>query len=143
MNPPTPVVNRGLSRGNTMQTERTGMGKRKTPEEKADEERRYARASAASSDDEFEPFFTDPNQAIRNVAALNPDASAAVLDRFADVRFWSVRIAVAEHPSTTRETLLRLLETDPRRRGVVHHAARERLEAEGVRFDEGGGIVTE
>ncbi len=100
-------------------------------------------ASAASSDDEFEPFFTDPNQAIRNVAALNPDASAAVLDRFADDRFWSVRIAVAEHPSTTRETLLRLLETDPRRRGVVHHAARERLEAQGVRFDEDGGIVAE
>ncbi|WJS92686.1 hypothetical protein [Microbacterium testaceum] len=52
-------------------------------------------------------------------------------------------MAVAEHPSTTRETLLRLLETDPRRRGVVHHAARERLEAEGVRFDEDGGIVAE
>ncbi|WJS91580.1 hypothetical protein [Microbacterium testaceum] len=68
------------------------MGKRKTPEERADEERRYARASAASSDDEFEPFFTDPNQAIRNVAALNPNASAAVLDRFADDRFWSVRM---------------------------------------------------
>jgi hypothetical protein len=41
--------------------ETTGMGKRKSPEEKADEERRYARASAASSVEDFEPFFTDPN----------------------------------------------------------------------------------
>ncbi len=114
-----------------------------SPEEKADEERRYARASAASSVEDFEPFFTDPNQAIRNVAALNPHASAEVLDRFADDRFWSVRIAVAEHPTTTRETLLRLLEPDPRRRGIVHHAARERLEAEGVRFDDEGTIVAE
>ena len=119
------------------------MGKRKTPEEKADEERRRTLAAAASTDDEFEPFFTDPNQSIRNAAALNPDASAEVLDRFADDRFWSVRVAVAEHPTTSRETLLRLLEPDPRRRGVVHHAARERLEAEGVRFDEEGAIVSE
>lgn len=117
------------------------MSKRKTPEQKADEERRYALASGACTDAEFEPFFTDPNQAIRNAAALNPDASPAVLDRFADDRFWSVRVAVAEHPSTARATLLRLLEPDPRKRGVVHHAARERLEADGIRFDDDGAPI--
>lgn len=114
------------------------MGKRKTPEERADEDRRRILAAGASVDAEFEPFFTDPNQSIRNAAALNPDASAAVLDRFAGDRFWSVRVAVAEHPNTSRGTLLGLLETKPARRGVVHHATRERLEREGVIFDEDG-----
>lgn len=112
------------------------MGKSKTDEERADEQRRYILAQAASTDEEFEALFTDPNQSIRNVAALNPDASAAVLDRFAGDRFWSVRVAVAEHPNTSRETLFRLLERDPRRRGVVHHATRERLEADGVPYDD-------
>jgi hypothetical protein len=114
------------------------MGKKKTPEEKADEERRYALARSAHADADFEPFFTDPNQAIRNVAALNPDASGAVLERFAGDRFWSVRFAVAEHPNASRETVLRLLESDPRKRGVVHHEARKRLESEGVAFGDDG-----
>ncbi|QZY51485.1 hypothetical protein [Leucobacter tenebrionis] len=114
------------------------MGKRKTPEEKADEERRYMLAAAAATDEEFESFFADPNQAIRNAAALNPDASVAVLDRFADDRFWSVRVAVAEHPNTARKTLLRLVAGAPSARGVVYHAARARLERDGVRFDEAG-----
>ncbi|QYM75574.1 hypothetical protein K1X41_13255 [Leucobacter luti] len=69
---------------------------------------------------------------------MNPDASPAVLARFAQDRFWSVRVAVAEHPSTSRETVLGLLEESPARRGVVHHAARERLEREGVKFGEDG-----
>lgn len=108
------------------------MGKRKTPEQRADEERRYTLAQGAHTEDEFEPFFSDPNQAIRNTAAMNPDASAAVLARFAQDRFWSVRIAVAEHPNTSTETLLGMLEPKPPRRGVVHHAALERLERDGV-----------
>lgn len=114
------------------------MAKRKSPEVKADEQRRYALAAAARTEEEFEPFFSDPNQAIRNVAAMNPHASARVLDRFASDRFWSVGVAVAEHPATSRATLLRLLEPDPRQRGVVHHAARRRLESDGVRFGEDG-----
>lgn len=114
------------------------MGKRKTAEEKADEQRRYALARAASTDEEFAPFFTDPNQAIRNTAATNPSASATVLDRFCSDRFWSVRVAVAEHPNTSRGTLLRLLERDPSRRGVVHHEAQRRLEVDGVRFGDDG-----
>ncbi|WP_258566753.1 hypothetical protein [Leucobacter luti] len=114
------------------------MGKRKTPEERAAEEARYILAQGACTDDEFEPFFTDSHQAIRNTAAMNPDASPAVLARFAQDRFWSVRVAVAEHPSTSRETVLGLLEESPARRGVVHHAARERLEREGVKFGEDG-----
>lgn len=114
------------------------MGKRKTAEEKAEDERRYALARAAHSDADFEPFFTDANQAIRNAAALNPDASAAVLARFASDRFWSTRIAVAEHPNSTRETVLSLLESNSKRRGVVHHAARRRLESEGVVFGNDG-----
>lgn len=114
------------------------MGRKKTPEERADEERRYALARAAHMDADFEPFFTDANQAIRNAAALNPDASAAVLHRFASDRFWSTRIAVAEHPNSERDTVLSLLEPDPRKRGVVHHAARKRLEADGVGFGDDG-----
>ncbi|MGF7122424.1 hypothetical protein [Rhodococcus sp. BE178] len=61
-----------------------------------------------------------------------------MLERFAADRFWSVRIAVAEHPNETRSTVIGLLEPDPRRRGVVHHAARKRLEREGVEFGDGG-----
>ncbi|WP_025133115.1 hypothetical protein [Leucobacter sp. PH1c] len=114
------------------------MGKRKTPEERAAEDARYARALGACTDEEFEPFFTDTNQAIRNAAAMNPDASPDVLARFAQDRFWSVRVAVAEHPNTSRETVLSLLEARPPQRGVVHHAARERLEREGVVFSEDG-----
>lgn len=82
------------------------MAKKKTPEEKADEERRYALARAAVTDADFEPFFTDPNQSIRNVAAMNPRASAAVLERFADDPFWSTKLAVVDHPNTSRETRL-------------------------------------
>ncbi|MBL5973900.1 MAG: hypothetical protein D3X82_09085 [Candidatus Leucobacter sulfamidivorax] len=111
------------------------MAKKKTPEEKADEERRYALARAAVTDADFEPFFTDPNQSIRNVAAMNPRASAAVLERFADDPFWSTKLAVVDHPNTSRETRLRLAS---RPRGVVYHAARRRLESEGVRFGEDG-----
>lgn len=119
------------------------MGKKKTDEEKADEARRYVLASAAASDEEFEQFFTDPNQAIRNAAALNPDASDAVLARFASDRFWSTRIAVAEHANASRATVLSLLEPNPRKRGVVHHAARRRLESEGIGFGEDGMPVAE
>lgn len=114
------------------------MGKRKTPEERADEDRRYVLALGAHTDAEFVPFFTDTNQSIRNAAALNPDASAAVLAEFAKDRFWSVRVAVAEHPNTARETILSLLEATPAKRGVVHHAAKERLEREGVVFGDDG-----
>lgn len=114
------------------------MAKRKTPEQKADEERRYALARAAITAEDFEPFFTDPNQAIRNDAAANPNAPTEVLDRFADDRFWSVKVSVATHPRTARTTLLRLVGGNPRRRGVVYHTARERLEGDGVRFGEDG-----
>ncbi len=119
------------------------MGKKKTDEERADEQRRYLLASAAVSDEDFEQFFTDPNQAIRNAAALNPDASETVLARFASDRFWSTRIAVAEHPNASRATVLGLLEASPSKRGVVHHAAKRRLESEGVEFGEDGMPVGE
>lgn len=72
------------------------------------------------------------------MAALNPDTSEAVLQRFASDRFWSVRYAVAEHPNASRAIVLSLLEPNPRKRGVVHHAARKRLDSEGVEFDEDG-----
>ncbi len=114
------------------------MGKRKTEEQKAAEEKRYALARLALTDEDFEPFFTDPNQAIRNAAALNPNASEAVLERFAGDRFWSTRIAVAEHANASMATVRGLLEANPRKRGVVHHAARRRLEGEGVSFGEDG-----
>ena len=114
------------------------MGKRKTPEQIADEQRRYALASGAHTPEEFELLLSDPNQAIRAVAAANPDADDDVLARFAQDRFWGARIEVAAHPNASRRTLLSMLESDPRKRGVVHHAARERLESDGVVFDEAG-----
>ncbi len=110
------------------------MASRKTQAEREATAQRYALALGACTDAELEVLLSDPNQSVRNAAAMNPDASAEILDRFAADRFWSVRVAVAEHPNTARSTLLGLLEAVPARRGVVHHAARERLEREGVRF---------
>ena len=114
------------------------MGKRKTAAERADDERRYALARAARTDEDFEPLLVDPNQGIRSTAATNGSASAAVLDRFAQDTFWGVRVAVAQHPNTSRETLLGLLERDTRQRGVVHTETRRRLEADGVTFGDDG-----
>ncbi|MFK3677401.1 hypothetical protein ACI2IP_06700 [Microbacterium sp. NPDC090218] len=114
------------------------MGKRKTPEQLADEERRYRLARGAHTPEEFALLADDANQGIRAAAAHNPDADAEALARFAGDRFWGVRIEVAHHPNATRDIVLGLLETDPRKRGVVHHAARERLIAEGVAFDDAG-----
>lgn len=119
------------------------MGKRKTPEQLADEERRYRLARGAHMPEEFEQLALDPNQAIRAAAAQNPDADEQALARFAVDRFWGVRIEVAHHPNASRELVLGLLEADPRKRGVVHHAARERLIAEGVVFDDEGLPVVE
>lgn len=91
-------------------------------------------ASGAANAAELEPFLMDPNQAIRAAAAMNPDADAAILDRFADDRFWGVRMEVVRHANVSQSTLLRLLEGDARKRGVVHHAVRAKLEARGVVF---------
>lgn len=114
------------------------MARKKSDEEKLDEQRRYASARTATGEDEFEALRGDPNQAIRAAAAANPHASAAVLERFADDRFWGVRVTVAHHPNTARETLLRMLEADLRRRGIVHAEVRRRLEGEGMPFGEDG-----
>lgn len=119
------------------------MGKRKTPEEKAAEERRYLLARGASHDAQFERFYTDPNQAIRAEAARNEYASAEVLARFADDPFWGTRLEVVEHPNTSRQTLLGMLEETPGKRGVVHGAARDRLQREGVEFGDDGMPVAD
>ena len=111
---------------------------KKTPEQKAAEELRYRAACGAANAQELEPFLQDPNQAIRATAAMNPDADAEILDRFADDRFWGVRIEVIRNANVSQATLRRLLEPDLRKRGVVHHAARERLEALGVAFGPDG-----
>ena len=58
----------------------------------------------------LEPFLTDPNQAIRVMVAMNPDADAEILDRFANDKFWGVRIEVVGHPNVSEETLRRLFE---------------------------------
>ena len=108
------------------------MGKRKSDEQIADEQRRYAIARSAHTPEEFEQLALDPNQGIRAVAAGNPNADEAALARFAGDRFWGVGIEVAQHPNVTAQILRGMLESDPRRRGVVHNAARRRLEAEGL-----------
>lgn len=75
----------------------------------------------------LEPFLTDPNQAIRVTAAMNPDADAEILDRFANDKFWGVRIDVVNHPNVNDATLVRLLEAKVSKRGVAHHAAYKKL----------------
>ncbi len=107
---------------------------KKSPEQKAAEERRYIAALGAASTEELEPFLSDPNQAIRATAATNPDADAAILDRFANDKFWGVRMEVVHNANVSNSTLRRLLEPSLPKRGVVHHAAREKLEQRGVVF---------
>lgn len=111
---------------------------KKSLEQKIEEERRYIAASGASNTAELEPFLTDPNQAIRVVAAMNPDADADILDRFANDKFWGVRIEVVGHPNVSEATLRRLLEPKVSKRGVVHHAAHKKLLERGVEFGEDG-----
>lgn len=111
---------------------------KKTPEQKAEEELRYIAACGAANAAELAPFLTDPNQSIRATAAMNPDADAEILDLFANDKFWGVRIEVVHNANTSQSTLLRLLESDVRKRGVVHHAAREKLEQRGVAFGADG-----
>lgn len=111
---------------------------KKTPEQKAAEQRRYTAACGAANAAELEPFLTDPNQAIRATAAMNPDANAEILDRFANDRFWGVRVEVIRNANVGKHTLLRLLEADVSKRGVVHHEARAKLEQLGVAFGEDG-----
>lgn len=111
---------------------------KKSPEQKAEEERRYIAASGAANTVELEPFLTDPNQAIRATAAMNPDADAEILDRFANDKFWGVRIEVVNHANVSEMTLRRLLEPKMNKRGVVHHAACEKLKERGIEFGEDG-----
>jgi hypothetical protein len=114
------------------------MARRKTPEQIADEERRYALARSATALDEFTLLAADENQAIRAAAAHNPEASAEALALFVDDRFWGARIEIALHPNVTTPLLLQLLEPVPRKRGVVHNAAKDRLIADGMLFDDDG-----
>lgn len=114
------------------------MGKRNTPEQIADEERRYAFAAAARTFSDFGLLARDPNQGIRVVAAHNPAADATALELFLHDPFWGARIELARHPNATTSILLRLLEAEPRKRGVVHNAAKDRLITEGIAFDDDG-----
>ena len=61
---------------------------KKSPEQKAEEKHRYIVACGAANTEELELFLTDPNQAIRVMVAMNPDADAEILDRFANDKFW-------------------------------------------------------
>lgn len=69
---------------------------------------------------------------------MNPDADAEILDRFANDKFWGVRIEVVGYPNVSEATLRRLLEAKVSKRGVVHHAACEKLKERGVLFGEDG-----
>lgn len=93
-------------------------------------------ASGAANTADLEPFLTDPNQAIQATAAMNPDADAEILDRFANDKFWGVRIDVVNNPNVSDATLVKLLETKVSKRGVVHHAAYKKLMERGVKIDE-------
>ena len=95
-------------------------------------------ASGASNTAELEAFLTDPNQAIRVTAAMNPDADADILDRFANDKFWGVRIEVVNHPNVNEVTLQKLLETKVSKTGVDHHAVCKKLKSRGVKFSHDG-----
>lgn len=95
-------------------------------------------ASGAANYAELEPFLSDSNQAIRAVAASNPDADEAILDLFANDKFWGVRVQVINNANVGISTLLRLLEPKLPRRGIVHHEARRKLESLGVTFNDDG-----
>lgn len=111
---------------------------KKTPEQKAEEELRYIAASGAANAAELAPFLSDPNQSIRATAVMNPNADAEILDQFANDKFWGVRIGVVINANVSQSTLFRLLESDVRKRGVVHHAARKKLEQQGIAFGQDG-----
>lgn len=115
---------------------------KKSPEQKAEEEKRYIAACGAANTAELEPFLTDPNQAIRVTAAMNPDADTEILDRFANDKFWGVRIEVVHHVNVSEAILRRLLEPKVSKRGVVHHTAHEKLVERGVVFGEDGMPIT-
>ena len=112
------------------------MAKKKTPEELADLEYRYTLARDARTAEQFEELSRDSNQGVRAAAAHNPNAPAPALELFAGDRSWGVRIEVANHPNATHEIIMSLLEPDPRKQGVVHHAAHKRLVADGVAPDD-------
>ncbi|HDN2511936.1 TPA: hypothetical protein P1K35_002112 [Providencia rettgeri] len=111
---------------------------KKTPEQKEAERLRYITAIGASNYYELEQFLSDPNQAIRAVAASNPDADEQILDLFANDKFWGVRIEVINNANVSNATLFKLLEPKANKRGVVHHAARKKLESLGVKFNDDG-----
>ncbi|MEY0709415.1 hypothetical protein AB7282_00480 [Providencia huaxiensis] len=111
---------------------------KKTPEQKEAERLRYIASIGASNYYELEQFLSDPNQAIRAVAASNPDADEQILDLFANDKFWGVRIEVINNANVSNATLLKLLEPKANKRGVVHHAARKKLESLGVKFNDDG-----
>mgnify|MGYP003592871166 CR=1 FL=1 len=111
---------------------------KKSPEQKAEEKHRYIVACGAANTEELELFLTDPNQAIRVMVAMNPDADAEILDRFTNDKFWGVRIEVVGHPNVSEETLRRLFEAKVSKRGVVHHAAHAKLLERGIEFGEDG-----
>jgi len=111
---------------------------RKTSEQKNAEAHRYIAAIGAANAAELAPFLTDPNQGIRAAAAMNPDADAEILDRFASDKFWGTRMEVVHNANVSQSTLLRLLESDVRKRGVIHHAARAKLEELGFMFGADG-----
>ena len=78
------------------------MAKRKTPEQLADEERRYRLARTAATLDDFAALAADPNQAIRASAVHNGGADAAALALFLRDRFWGVRIEIAHEQIAER-----------------------------------------
>lgn len=70
------------------------------------------------------------------------DVDAEILDRFANDKFWRVRIEVVDHPNVSEVTLPRLLEPKVSKRSVVHHASHAKLLERGVEFDEDGMPIT-
>lgn len=61
-----------------------------------------------------------------------------ILHRFANDKFWGVRIGVVGHSNVSEATLRRLLEPKVNKRGVVHHAACEKLVERGAIFGDDG-----
>lgn len=90
-------------------------------------ERLEAVAASATAAD-LETFLDDDRDEVRTAAASGAVADAQLLHTFSTDPWWRVREAVATHPQVSRETLMAMLEAEPRKDSAVGRIVERRLE---------------
>ena len=110
---------------------------KKSPEQKAEKERRYVLACGASNTED-RTIFNWPKSSDSSHGSYESRCRCWNLDRFANDKFWGVRMGVVHHANISEATLRRLLEAKVSKRGVVHHAAQAKLLELGIEFGEDG-----